>query len=153
MDKFSSPGFRHMYHIKQMAGPTRYQDLGFPASSQSLLQQATIFSMVHRTAPGELGEDNQSEVYTKSPRRQDPYPKISDSAPPEELLGQCACSYFGNSTWPERSSGANAPLRPKRGQPLRSQEIILGPPSEIRVRAATSAVQDLWCRPPYTSHT
>ena len=95
MDKFSFPCFRLMYHIKQMAGPTRCQEMGFPASSQSLSQQATLYSMVQKTAPGELGDDNQSEVCTKSPERQDPHHKISDGAPPEELPRQCACSYFG----------------------------------------------------------
>ena len=30
-----------------------------------------------------------TEVYTKSPGRQDSYAKISDSAPLEELPGQC----------------------------------------------------------------
>ena len=36
-----------------------------------------------------------TEVCTKSPGRQDSYAKISDGAPPEELLGQCAWTYFG----------------------------------------------------------
>ena len=45
------------------------------------------------------------------------------------------------------------PLRPWV-QSMRSQEILLGSsiiglPSEDRVRAGTSAVQDFWCPPPY----
>ena len=33
-----------------------------------------------------------------------------------------------NCTWPERSLGANASVRPRRSQPLRSQEMILRSP-------------------------
>ena len=52
-------------------------------------------------------------------------------------------------------------LKPRRGpyvQAMRSQETILGSstiglPSESRVRAATSAVQDFTCHSPYTCST
>ena len=33
-----------------------------------------------------------------------------------------------------------------------SRVLVPGLPSEIRVRVATSAVQDFWCRPPYEFH-
>ena len=68
MDKFPSPGLRLMYHTKQMAGPIRCQDLGFPASSQSFFQQVTLFSTVYKTAPGGLGENNQCILRRSAPK-------------------------------------------------------------------------------------
>ena len=66
-----------------------------------------------------------TEVCTKSPGRQDLFTKISDNAPPGEL-----------------------PVRLKLLRIVDYFKVLSGLPSEVRARAATSAVQDFWCRPP-----
>ena len=66
-----------------------------------------------------------AEVCTKSAGRQDSEAKVSDSAPLEELPGQCAWSSFGTVPGLSAVQGQTPLIRAKRCQPLRSQEIIL----------------------------
>ena len=84
-----------------------------------------------------------SKVYTKgdtiSPGLQGFCARISDNAPPKWLPKQYAYISFGT-----------VPIVPISAHTLRedSESFVAGFSSERRVRAHTSAIQDLWCLPP-----
>ena len=103
------------------------------------------------------GLDTGTEVGTKSPANAKKRVQRSDNAPPGGLPGQCAENCVGTVSDLPPSVDSSPPIGPKRrpcDQSMRSQEIFLGSsiiglPSEDRVKADTSAVQDFWCPPPY----